>query len=109
MKEYIYLLSNGHSIILGNSTDPENKVKQLQRWEGELEIITIIEGTQDKELDLHSILKETGSHFNCEWYPAYRKHEILNLLCLEQELLNEEFLEIFGDGKKQAITTKIIP
>lgn len=79
-KGYIYLFASEQVLKLGFSTNPEKRIKDLQRWNGELEIIHTIKGTESKEKQLHKLLHQTGEYFGCEWYPVYRKHEILNLM-----------------------------
>jgi len=80
VKTYIYLFSNSQVLKLGYSTNPENRIKQLQRWEGELEVLNIVEGTLPQEKQLHSLLHQVGDSFGDEWYPIYRENEILNLM-----------------------------
>jgi len=80
VKTYIYLFSNSQVLKLGYSTNPENRIKQLQRWEGELEVLNIVEGTLPQEKQLHSLLHQVVDSFGDEWYPIYRENEILNLM-----------------------------
>jgi predicted transcriptional regulator len=77
---YIYLFEGINVLKLGFSTDVETRLKTLSRWEDELEIIAKKKGTITKEKSIHSILHQTGDYFGDEWYPLYRKHEILQLM-----------------------------
>lgn len=81
---YIYLFTNEQVLKLGYSANPSYRMTQLQRWDGELEMIAKVEGTEPQEKRLHSLLHQTGEYFGCEWYPSYRKNEILNLLNITQ-------------------------
>jgi hypothetical protein len=77
---FIYLLDSGTVLKLGYSTNVKSRIKSLQRWEGELELVTTVIGTLQNEQTLHQYLKATGDSFGDEWYPSYRKLEILNVL-----------------------------
>jgi hypothetical protein len=77
---YIYLLEGSNALKLGYSTNVSQRLKALNRWKGELDIVAKVKGTINKEKTLHSILHNTGDYLGDEWYPVYRKHEILALL-----------------------------
>lgn len=84
---YVYLLDSGVVLKLGYSTNVKSRIKALQRWDGELELLITKKGTLDDEQKFHRYLKATGESFGDEWYPSYRKLEILSVLdtkCLKE-------------------------
>jgi uncharacterized protein (DUF1015 family) len=58
----------------------EKRLKMLQRWEGEFKIITKRRSTITREKMLHRKLHKIGEYFGEEWYPLYRKEEIIDLI-----------------------------
>lgn len=79
-KGYIYVLEGINILKIGYSTNIEKRIKQLSRWSNELELIAKIEGTIGLEKSIHHTLHLTGDYFGDEWYPSYRKNEILSLI-----------------------------
>lgn len=78
---FIYLFESSLNLLkLGFTKNIKSRLKQLQRWNGELTIINIIEGSVYKEKEIHKILHATGEYFGDEWYPTDRKNEILTIL-----------------------------
>ena len=75
-KGYIYLLKSDDKIKIGFSKNVKKRVRQLSRWDGELELITVIKGTIHLEKKFHSFLRSQGEYFGDEWYPQYRLEEI---------------------------------
>ena len=76
----IYVIEANNAIKLGYSSNVKNRLKTLQRWPSELELLCHIKGTLKQEQTLHYQLHNTGDYFGSEWYPLYRKQEILELL-----------------------------
>jgi hypothetical protein len=77
----IYLFDdNLNAVKLGFTNNIEKRLKNLQRWEGELSVICFIKSTLYKEKSLHKLLHSTGAFFGEEWYPRRRKDEIVELL-----------------------------
>ena len=76
----IYIIEANNAIKLGYSSNVTNRLKTLQRWPSELELLCYIKGTLKQEQTLHYQLHNTGDYFGSEWYPLYRKQEILELL-----------------------------
>ena len=79
-KGYIYLFEASNFLKLGYSCNVENRLRALSRWENELEIVATIKGEIHLERSMHSVLHKTGDYLGDEWYPSYRKHEILQLM-----------------------------
>ena len=77
---YIYLFEGVNVLKLGYSKNVKQRLKTLSRWNGELELVAVKKGTMNKEKTIHSILHSTGDSFGDEWYPAYRKYEILKVM-----------------------------
>lgn len=77
---FIYLFEGSNVLKLGFSKDVHTRLKKLSRWDGELELITHKVGTISTEKILHRKLHLTGESFGDEWYPIYRKNEILALI-----------------------------
>ncbi len=77
---YIYLFEGVNILKLGYSTDVQVRLKSLSRWDGELELVATKKGNINKEKSLHRTLHLTGDCFGDEWYPSYRKNEILRLM-----------------------------
>ena len=77
----IYLFESKLGILkLGFTKNIKQRISQLQRWENELSIVNVVEGSIYREKELHKILHATGEFFGDEWYPITRKEEILNML-----------------------------
>ncbi|QIW88451.1 hypothetical protein [Pseudanabaena phage PA-SR01] len=77
----LYLFESKLGILkLGFTKNIRQRVSQLQRWENELTIVNVVEGSIYKEKELHKILHATGEFFGDEWYPITRKEEIINML-----------------------------
>ena len=79
-KSFIYLLEGGCCLKLGYSTNIKQRIKTLSRWTDELELIFSRKGTMIEEKAIHKSLHISGDYLGDEWYPVYRKNEILNLL-----------------------------
>jgi hypothetical protein len=80
-KGLIYLFESSLNILkLGFTKNVRQRIGQLQRWDGELTIVDVIESTIYKEKEIHKILHTTGDFFGDEWYPLSRKQEICNIL-----------------------------
>ena len=77
---YIYLFEGSNVLKLGFTKDVHVRLKQLSRWDGELELIANKVGTISTEKSLHQKLHLTGEFFGDEWYPISRKNEILALI-----------------------------
>lgn len=75
---YIYLLEADNHLKLRFSTDIKSRIKTLQRWEGEISLVTYCLGSLAEEMSLHKRLSEGDDY--CEWYPLSRKREILEVL-----------------------------
>ena len=97
---FIYLLEGSNCLKLGYSTNVEQRLKTLNRWIDELELVATVKGTIGTEKALHSTLHKTGDCLGEEWYPVYRKHEILGLMdvtlsdaaiCLQQRSAIAQF------------------
>lgn len=55
---------------LGWTKNVQRRLKELQRWPGELEIIRTVEGTMAKELKIHKELGRMFKRLSKEWYPV---------------------------------------
>ncbi|HEY9702884.1 MAG TPA: GIY-YIG nuclease family protein [Allocoleopsis sp.] len=77
---YIYLFEGSNILKLGYSSNVDLRLKVLSRWDGELELVAMKRGNINKEKSLHRTLHLTGDCFGDEWYPSYRKNEILRLM-----------------------------
>jgi hypothetical protein len=77
---FIYLFEGSNVLKLGFTKDVHVRLKQLSRWDGELELIANKVGTISTEKSLHQKLHLTGESFGDEWYPISRKNEILALI-----------------------------
>lgn len=77
---YIYLFEGNNILKLGYSVTVNQRLRNLSRWKGELELVKKIKGTITQEKSLHSLLHSTGDYCGDEWYPIYRKHEIIQLM-----------------------------
>ena len=80
---YLYLLDSGTVLKLGYTANVEKRIRAIERWDGELELIATIRGTINLEQAIHRYLRATGEYYGNEWYPVSRKAEILNVLNLE--------------------------
>ncbi|UQS94931.1 hypothetical protein Pam2_51 [Pseudanabaena phage Pam2] len=80
-KGLIYLFESELNLLkLGFTKNVKQRMSQLQRWERELTVLDVVEGTIYKEKEIHKILHATGEFYGDEWYPINRKQEILQIL-----------------------------
>jgi hypothetical protein len=80
-KGLIYLFESNLGVLkLGFTKNVNQRLKGLQRWDGELSVIDVVKGTIRKEKNIHKILHATGDYYGEEWYPISRKEEILQVL-----------------------------
>lgn len=78
---FIYVFESSLSLLkVGFTKNIKNRLKQLQRWDGELTIVDVIQATIYKEKNLHKLLHATGDYFGDEWYPINRKTEITTII-----------------------------
>ena len=80
-KGLIYLFESNLGVLkLGFTKNVNQRLKGLQRWDGELSVIDVVKGTIRGEKNIHKILHATGDYYGEEWYPTSRKEEILQVL-----------------------------
>jgi hypothetical protein len=80
-KGLIYLFESSLGLLkLGFTKNVKQRLNDLKRWEGELTILDVVEGTIYKEKEIHKILHTTGDFYGDEWYPLSRKQEICDIL-----------------------------
>lgn len=89
---YIYLFEGSNVLKLGYTKNVLSRLKQLSRWQGELELVASVISTIDKEKSLHQTLHLTGDYFGDEWYPLYRKNEILQLMDATSTITADELV-----------------
>jgi hypothetical protein len=78
---FIYLFESNLGILkVGFTKNIKTRLNQLQRWDGELTIVDVIQGSIQEEKELHKLLHATGNYFGDEWYPIDRKTEIVTIL-----------------------------
>lgn len=84
---YIYLFEGSNILKLGFTRNVGQRLKSLCRWQGELELVTSKKGDISHEQSYHRHLHMTGEYLGDEWYPSYRKQEILQLMSIDSSVI----------------------
>lgn len=75
-KGFIYLIQADDKLKVGFTRNVPKRIKELQRWAGEIHLVKSIKGTIYLEKKFHKFLQSQGEYFGDEWYPDYRLEEI---------------------------------
>lgn len=82
-EEVIYLIGNPWYLKLGTTKNLNQRLRQLQRWPGELKILHSVPGGALLEKEIHRIARASGPYLGGtrgEWYPPHRKRDLLILM-----------------------------
>lgn len=83
MTDVIYLIGNDQYCKLGYTQNLTRRLKQLQRWPGEITVFHQIPGNPKMEQRLHQKARSCGPYCGGkagEWYPIHRKSELIRMM-----------------------------
>lgn len=103
MPGVIYLVGNDQHCKLGYTQDLPKRLKQLQRWPGEIRIFHQIPGNPQMEQQLHQKARTSGLYCggrSGEWYPIARRYELIRMMNMENPQLGDLAISLIGGWLK---------